>query len=165
MPIRAVTFSSETLIQFMGTHTSRFDAKGRMSIPAPFRQVLRELSGDGAAPLVLRPSHEHPCIEAWPRARFEAFAAQLAQLDAFSADEDDLATTIFGDAYQVEPDKEGRIVVNDFLIAHAGLEGAVACMGQGNRFQIWEPEAAAQRRLHARRNTVARGIKLPGVKS
>ena len=136
--------------QFLGTHQNRLDAKGRVSVPAPFRAALRG-AGDGeAAGLVLRPSHQHACIEAWPAAAFQALATPLDQLDVFSQAHDDLAAALYADAYPMEPDKEGRIVLPEFLVEHAGLAEAVAFVGMGRTFQIWEPAAAARRRGQAR---------------
>src|SRR5690242_16283056 len=104
------------MTHFLGTHQNRLDAKGRVSVPAPFRAVLRQNGeANGAAPLVLRPSHKHPCIEAWPQAEFQALAAPLNRLDLFSEAHDDLANTLYADAYPVEADKEGRIVLPDAL--------------------------------------------------
>ncbi len=147
----------------MGNHQSRIDAKGRMSIPALFRATLR--SDEGAVGLVLRPSHVHPCIEAWPVARFAAFAAKFDQMDQFSADQDDLATTLYSDAWPVEADKEGRIVVPESLVKHAALTESATFMGLGDRFQIWEPNAAAYRRVAARASAAARGLTLPGARA
>lgn len=148
----------------MGTHQSRLDAKGRMSIPAPFRAALRTVSEDGSAALVLRPSHVHACIEGWPAARFAAFAAKFDQLDSFSLDQDDLATTLYSDAWSVEADKEGRIIVPDSLVLHAALTETATFMGLGDRFQIWEPTAATYRRSAARTSAAARGLTLPGLR-
>jgi MraZ protein len=152
------------LIQFMGTHQTRFDAKGRMSVPAPFRAALRAGSEDGAASLVLRPSHKHPCIEGWPAASFQSLAASFDRLDVFSADQDDLTTALYAEAWPVEPDKEGRIVVPDSLVQHAGLTESVVFMGLGRLFQIWEPEAASRRIASAREGVVARGLTLPAAR-
>ena len=156
--------SPPTLIQFMGTHHTRFDAKGRMSVPAPFRAALRAGSEDGSASLVLRPAHKHPCIEAWPSAAFQNLAASFDRLDIFSADQDDLTTALYADAWPVEPDKEGRIVVPDSLVQHAGLTESVVFMGLGRLFQIWEPEAASRRIASAREGVVARGLTLPAAR-
>ena len=145
----------------MGTHQTRVDAKGRMSVPAPFRATLRAGSTDGAASLVLRPSHTYACIDAWPAAEFDALAARVDELDTFSADQDDLTTTLYADAWPVEPDKEGRIIVPDSLVQHAGLTQSVIFMGLGRWFQIWEPEAAAKRIAGARQATASRGLTLP----
>jgi len=153
------------VIQFMGTHHSRVDAKGRMSVPAPFRTALRAGSPDGGAALVLRPSHKHPCIEGWPAEAFQALAASFDQFDFFSADQDDLTTALYADAWPVEPDKEGRIIVPDSLVQHAGLTESVVFMGLGRLFHIWEPQAAARRIATARGGVVARGLTLPPVRS
>ncbi len=160
------------MTQFLGTHQNRLDAKGRVSIPAAFRAALRangetngngNCNGNGTTQLVLRPSHKHPCIEAWPTAEFQALAAPLDRLDLFSEEHDDLASALYADAYPVESDKEGRIVVPDALIAHAGLGEAVVFMGLGRIFQIWEPDAAARRRAEARERARARSLTLPGI--
>src|SRR3954447_11110634 len=138
----------------MGTHQSRFDAKGRMSVPAPFRAALRAGSETGGASLVLRPSHKHDCIEGWPSQAFQSLAASFDRLDIFSADQDDLTTALYADAWPVEPDKEGRIVVPDSLVQHAGLTESVIFMGLGRLFHIWEPEAASRRIAAARQGVL-----------
>src|SRR4051812_47071271 len=141
------------MTHFLGNHHNKLDAKGRVSIPAPFRNALKALSNDASTlgvPLVLRPSHKRPCIEGWPEKGFEALAKPLEQYDEFSEEHDDFATAIYGDAWQMETDKEGRIVVPAELVTHASLTDAVVFMGMGKRFEIWEPEAAARRRAEAR---------------
>lgn len=148
------------MTQFLGTHTNKLDAKGRVSIPAVFRAALKP-DGVGTAQLVLRPSHKHPCIEGWPPGAFHALAKPLETLDIFSEELDDLATALYADAYPMEADKEGRIVLPEELKTHAGLTDTVEFLGRGNIFQIWEPSAAARRRSEARDK--ARGITLRGA--
>lgn len=153
------------MTQFLGTHQNRLDGKGRVSVPAPFRAALR-LNGNGegasSAALVLRPSHKHPCIEGWPQHIFAALADALERHDLFSEAHDDLAATLYADAYPVEADREGRIVLPDSLVAHAGLglSETVVFMGLGRTFQIWKPEAAERFRLDARERAQARGLTL-----
>jgi MraZ protein len=136
------------LDHFLSTYQSRLDVKGRISIPAPFRTALRALATDGSAAVMLRPSHTLPCIEAWPPTRFETWAEAQKQAYDPDADPDDIATLLFSETTSAEPDKEGRIVLDDYLIQHAGLNGseAVTCAGLGNRFQLWEPATFAQRK-------------------
>ena len=145
---------------FLGTHQNRLDSKGRVSVPAAFRAHLR--GSDGAAGLILRPSHKHPCIEAWPEAVFQTLAAPLDRLDMFSEDQDDLMMTLYADATRVEADKEGRIVLPESLVRHAGLADNVVFMGLGRTFQIWEPAAAERRRAEARNAARTRALTLPG---
>ncbi len=148
--------------QFLGTHQNRIDAKGRVSVPAQFRSVLRRGAEAGPASLVLRSSHTLACIEAWPAEVFEALATPLDRLDQFSEDTTDLTTALYADAWPVEADREGRIVLPDSLVRHAGLTDAVVFMGLGRQFQIWEPEAAARRTAEARERARSRGLTLPG---
>lgn len=150
------------MIQFLGNHQNRLDSKGRVSIPASFRAVLRgyETTGGG---LVLRPSHQRPCIEAWPSSAFQSLAAPLDRLDLFSEAHEDLAAALYADAFPVEADREGRIVLPPVLAAHAGIGEAVAFLGLGRLFQLWEPEAAERRRAEARERARAGGLTLPGA--
>jgi MraZ protein len=146
--------------QFLGTHTIRLDAKGRVSIPAPFRAALR--GGADGHSLVLRPSHKHPCVEGWPAGAFHALATPLDALDMFGEAHDDLAAALYADAHPSDPDKEGRIVLPAELIAHANLAESVVFMGLGRTFQIWEPAAAERRRAEARERAKAHKLTLPG---
>ena len=148
------------MTQFLGTHIGKLDRKGRISVPAPFRAVLER---SGSEELVLRPSHRAPCIEAWPIAAFEALASGLDRLDAFSDQADDLAAALFADAHAARADNEGRLVLPEALIAYAALTDAIACVGVGRIFQIWEPEAARRRTEEARLRARERGLTLPAA--
>jgi MraZ protein len=139
------------------------DAKGRVSIPAPFRTVLRGGAPEGAVRMVLRPSHTHPCIEVWPEDRFNDLGQSLQRVPLFSEDYEDLSAALYADANTVESDREGRIVLPDWLMKHAGLSDTVVFMGQGQSFRIWEPAAAEQRRTEARARALSRGLTLQGV--
>jgi MraZ protein len=162
------------MTQFLGSHQNRIDAKGRVSVPAPFRTFLRparaEVSSsleesDTVPTLILRPSHTHACIEGWPGAVFAALARPLESHDLFSESHDDFAAALYADAFATEPDKEGRIILPDWLSAHAGITDCVVFMGLGRTFQIWEPAAAERRRAEARQRTRERGLTLPAPRS
>ncbi len=149
------------MTQFLGTHTNRLDAKGRVSIPAPFRAALRS-EESGPVRLVLRPSHKHPCIEGWPESVFQALAKPLDALDLFSDAHDEMAVSLYAGAYPVDSDKEGRIVLPEGMAEFADLSEQVVFMGLGRIFQIWEPKAAERRRAEARERARSRGLTLPG---
>ena len=152
--------------QFLGTHSNRLDAKGRVSVPAPFRSALRAgLDGDGPVTLILRPSHKHHCVEGWPTAAFAALGAGLGKLNQFSDAHEDMRAALYADAYPVEADKEGRIVLDEVLVEHAGLTNQVAFMGLGEIFQIWEPAAAKRRRDEARTGARLNQLSLPSTVS
>ncbi len=148
------------MANFMGTHRNRLDAKGRVSVPASFRACLRP-AGDEPS-LVLRPSQNHPCIEGWPAEVFATLESPLATLDVFSEDQEDMASLLYADAFPTDPDREGRIILPEPMVAYAGLGEVVVFMGLGRIFQLWEPEAADRRRTEARERARQRGLTLPG---
>jgi MraZ protein len=150
---------------FIGTHQNKLDAKGRVSIPAQFRSVLKRNSHAGEAALVatvyLRPSHQHPCIEGWTELGFEALSEPVARdYSLFSPEHEDFVMALFGDACALETDKEGRIMLPDSMIAHAAISDAVTFIGTRSNFQIWEPAAGARRLAEAREKARASGFTL-----
>jgi len=160
---------------FNGTYVQNFDAKGRVSIPSPFRAALRAgavspiapTDGPVSIPLVLRPSEKIRCIEAMTEVRHQALVSELDKLDPLSEEYDALATVLFADAYPIETDKEGRVIVHEALLNHAGIarSGGIAFVGMGTRFQLWHPDnvlahkaeaqAAYRDRMSRRREGVA----------
>jgi MraZ protein len=140
---------------FFGTHQNKLDAKGRVSIPAPFRTVLKKRShaGEGSptATVYLRRSHKFPCIEGWTELGFEELSERLASgHDQYSPEHEDIMIAMFGDVCAVETDREGRILLPAELVEHAVLNDNVTFIGARNIFQIWEPAAARQRQAEAR---------------
>jgi MraZ protein len=134
--------------QFFGSHENRLDAKGRVSVPAPFRATLK---GDlGTISLILRPSYIEGCIEAWPQAAYQRWQDTLNVLDHFDPKREALATLLYSEAWMVETDKEGRILIPGDLTAFANLTDAVSFMGRGDHFHIWEPSAGAAFRKASR---------------
>ena len=148
---------------FLGTHQNRLDAKGRVSVPAAFRAALRTGEADGPTALILRPSHKYPCIEGWPVPKFDALASSLGKLAQFSDAHEDMSAALYADAFPVESDKEGRILLPAELVEHAALTNQVSFMGMGDTFQIWEPAAGAHRRTEARSGARLRELSLPGA--
>ena len=142
------------MTQFLGTFQNKLDSKGRVSVPAPFRAGLRALSigveTTVGVPVILRQSHQYPCIEAWSQKAFESLAQPLSEYDQFSQEHDDFAMALYADAFSIETDKDGRIVLPEELVQHANLADLVTFVGLGRSFQIWEPQAADQRRMEAR---------------
>lgn len=149
------------LALFTGTHINKVDRKGRVSVPAPFRATL---SGQGFAGAVVFPSFTADCIEGCGASFLEELAAGMdASAAVFSEEEDDLATLIFAQARQLAFDPEGRVILPDDFMAHAGITESAAFVGKGRKFQIWEPErlkahtADLMRKARDKRPTIALG--------
>jgi len=149
------------MTQFWGTHQNRRDTKGRVSIPAPFRAALKGPGeADAGVAFVVRPSHNRACIEGWPIGEFQSLVGPLDQYDTFSDEQDDLAAVLYPNALRLECDKEGRVLLPEPLVQHAGLADLVTFLGLGRKFEIWEPAQAERRLAAARENVVRRRLTL-----
>jgi len=144
---------------FLSTITNKLDKKGRISLPSTFRAVLSERQ---AQSIVLFKSPVHECLEGFDPLFVEEISGRLDDgFNMFSTEQDDLATALFGEAVQLSLDDTGRMVLPDLLISHANLEGEVAFIGLGRKFQIWNPEKLKDRRDSARSNVKSKGLTLP----
>jgi MraZ protein len=145
---------------FLSTHLNRVDKKGRVSVPASFRATLLNLPLAFAGVVLFRASKQN-CLEGFDHHTMASLSARLDHFDLFSDDQDDLATAIFGDSVQLPFDSEGRIVLPEDLMAHAGITDTAAFVGMGRKFQIWEPEGLAARRAKAHSNIRDKGLTVP----
>ncbi len=123
--------------RFVSTYTMRLDAKGRVSIPAPFRTVLAR---DGAEGLHCHLSLAEPALDAGGNKLLGEIEALLERFPPFSEAREELATALYGTTETLRIDPEGRVALTDRLKAHAAIEDQVAFVGLGHKFRIWEPE-------------------------
>lgn len=116
---------------FMGTHTPKLDEKGRLFLPAKFRDRLT----DG---LVVTQGQEN-CLVVWPQDVFmrEADRAQATPMTSRGAR--DYARVLFAGADEGTPDKQGRISIPAPLREYAALERDVVVIGVMDRIEIWDP--------------------------
>ena len=131
---------------FLSTFVNKVDRKGRVSVPATFRTVLSQQSFSG---VVAFPSLVYAAVEGSGIDRFEQLAEGIDDLNPFSDEHDDFSKAIFGKAHQLPFDGEGRIIIPENLLAHAGITERAAFVGQGRRFQIWEPASFAKHEAQA----------------
>jgi MraZ protein len=134
---------------FLSTFVNRIDAKGRVSVPAKFRDILE---AQGARTIYARTSTVEPMIEAGGPEWMAHTYAQIEEHDPTSELYDDYAMSLLGDTVELTVDSEGRVVLPEGLLRHAGLEEAAAFVGVGSHFRIWEPKALEMRMVKARRS-------------
>ncbi len=134
---------------FLSTFVNKVDKKGRVSVPATFRTSLADQPFAG---VVAYRSFTAPCIEGCGMDFMERLSDSTQQFAAFSPEQEDLSALIFADARQLSWDPEGRILLPEDLLAHAGITESAAFVGKGQTFQIWEPGAykAAEAEIRAR---------------
>jgi MraZ protein len=121
--------------RFVSHYLLRLDAKGRVSVPAPFRAVLKRDGFDG---LFCYPALERPALDAGGHALLAENEALLAGLSP-SAERDRFSLSLYGTSETLKIDREGRVTLTETLKAHAGITDAVTFVGLGHKFQIWEP--------------------------
>ncbi len=122
--------------RFLSHFTHRFDAKGRISIPAPFRAVLAKDGFDG---LYVTPSLDLPALDCGGHAFLREIDALLGGMPAHSSQRDIFATALLGATQVLRPDAEGRVSLSEKFRNRLGLGAEAAFVGHGHKFQIWEP--------------------------
>lgn len=136
---------------FVSSIVMKIDRKGRVSVPAPFRQVLAR---DGFEGLYCYPSIDMPAIDCGGNALLAEIDKRLSHFETYSADHDYLSTAFYGSSVHLTMDSEGRIGLTQSLLSYAGIDGEVAFVGQGYKFQIWEPSHFAEHQAEARRRAL-----------
>lgn len=122
--------------RFVSHFTNRLDAKGRVSIPASFRSVLAR---DGFEGLYIHPSLDREALDCGGNWLLQEIDALLERQPVFSDERDLFSTALLGTSEVLKVDPEGRIVLTETLKAYAGITAEVSFVGQGSKFQIWEP--------------------------
>lgn len=142
---------------FIGTYENRIDKKGRVSVPAVFRQVLAPQNFAG---IVAFPSYRVPAIEACGYNFMERLNKSIDEENLFSEIHDDLASSIFAVAQLLPFDVDGRIILPPEFAEKAGISDRAAFVGKGNMFQIWQPEAHKAHLITAQERARERGLTL-----
>ncbi len=138
--------------RFLSHFIHRFDAKGRISIPSAFRQVLAK---DGFAGVYAYPSLDAPALDCGGHALIAEIDALLQTMPPYSPARDAFATALLRTSEILRMDSEGRVTLDDRIKASLGLDQEAVFVGQGHKFQIWAPSRFAAH-LEAARERVRR---------
>ena len=118
---------------FLGTYEPKLDDKGRVILPARFREAM-----EGG--IVLTRGQEH-CIYAFPAQEFEQMTVELRRAPLSSKQARDYIRVLLSGAYKEVPDKQGRITLPPDLRKYAGLDRELTVIGAGSRAEIWNSQA------------------------
>lgn len=121
---------------FLSTFINKIDKKGRVSVPASFRNALKDEDFKG---IIVFKSHKNKALEGWSSSRIEKISDSLDNFDVFSEEQDYLATAIFAESQQLTFDNDGRITLPQDMIDYLEVNEHLAFVGQGKTFQIWNP--------------------------
>lgn len=114
----------------LGEYKHNLDTKGRLAIPAKFREKL----GSGA--IITRGLDN--CLFIFAMKEWEALAAKLTALPLAQANSRAFARLMLAGASDVELDSQGRILVPDYLRKYANLRKEVVVAGLYNRIEVWD---------------------------
>jgi MraZ protein len=137
-PGGATDKAAEPAPLFQGEYTHTLDAKGRITIPVCFRDLL-------AQGMQITRGYE-PCIVVYTLAEWDAFAANAARLPQSHKSARSIRRIVFSGGVKVVPDGMGRILLPEYLRIHAGISGQAVFLGVDNNIEIWNP-ATWQSRL------------------
>lgn len=116
---------------FQGGAGLVLDGKGRISVPARHRGVLKEVAQDR----VTITKHPKRCLLVFPRPAWEQFRAKLLALPMSA---EDWRRVFLGSAMDLDIDGASRVLVPPELREWAGLEREVLLLGMGSRFELWD---------------------------
>ena len=118
------------LKMFLGTHEPRLDDKGRLILPAKFREEL-------AAGLVITKGQER-CLYVFPSNEFSVITETLKQAPVTAKSARDYSRVMFAGAHDEIPDRQGRVTIPQSLRTYAGLEKECVVIGANTRVEIWD---------------------------
>lgn len=118
---------------FLGTYEPKLDEKGRIILPAKFRDEL-------AAGLVLTRGQEH-CIYVFSMSEFQQVHDKLRQAPVTSKQARDYLRVFLSGATAETPDKQHRVTIPPSLRKYAGLDRDLTVIGAGSRVEIWDSTA------------------------
>jgi MraZ protein len=121
---------------FRGVAQLTLDNKGRLAVPAKYREALMAHCA-GRMVITADPSR---CLLLYPQPAWEPIEQKLNSLSSFNSQTRALQRLLVGNASDVELDGVGRILVPGPLRQFAGLDRNVVLVGQGAKFELWDGE-------------------------
>jgi MraZ protein len=117
---------------FMGEYQHSIDEKGRIIIPAKFRDAL------GSSFVITRGLDS--CLFVYPAAEWAVLEQKLKSLSLMKSDARAFTRFFFSGATECELDKQGRVNIPNNLCEHAKLNKDCVVLGVSNRVEIWSKE-------------------------
>jgi len=118
---------------FLGTYSPKLDEKGRIILPAKFRDEL-------ASGVVITRGQER-CLYVFSQREFENIHESIRQASITNKQNRDFLRLFLSGANQETPDKQHRVTLPAMLRSYAGLDRELTVIGAGNRAEIWDTEA------------------------
>ena len=143
---------------FRGVNTINLDAKGRMAMPARYRDQLQSHCGGH---LVATIDTAARCLLLYPVHEWEEIQRKIEALPSFNPQSRRVQRLLIGHATDLELDNSGRILLPQALREYAGLEKHVALIGQGKKLELWDQQSWEQQREEWLSEAEAEGDDIP----
>ena len=114
------------------------DAKGRMAVPARYRDDLGESCGGR---IVMTAHTQDRCVLLYPEHEWQVILPRIEALPTFNKAALRAQRLLIGYACALELDGNGRVLVPPTLRDYAGLEKKLMLVGLGKKFELWSEEA------------------------
>ena len=114
-----------------GEYRHAIDPKKRLFIPAKHREVL------GTSFIIVRDLYD-PCLKVYSMEEWQAFVAPIEALDPDEAAP--ILRYLYRESVRGDVDAQGRVTLNDTLIARAGIKKDAVIVGCGRYAEIWSAE-------------------------
>ena len=122
---------------FVSTYVNKVDKKGRVSVPASFRQALAKTSAPST--IFVWPSLNCAALEGADQDFINVLSDSLESPDLDAKTRETIETFVFGKMVELTIDPEGRVVLPRELSQSAGIAEDASFMGRRKTFQIWNP--------------------------
>lgn len=119
---------------FRGMNPINLDAKGRMAIPARYRERIGDCCGGH---LVATIDTETRCLLLYPQPEWELIQVRLEALPSFNPAARRIQRLLIGHATDLDMDANGRLLLPAPLREYAELGKKIVLLGQGRKFEIW----------------------------
>ncbi len=121
--------------KFRGVSNLSLDAKGRIVLPARYRERLAEFCH---SQLVVSIDTDQPCLLIYPLPEWELIEEKIEALPSFNPTTRRIQRLLIGHATEVEVDANGRMLLSNPLRDYAQLGKKVVLIGQGKKFELWD---------------------------
>lgn len=120
---------------FRGINSVLIDAKGRIKLPARYRQLLTSVIE--CPPLVVTIDTDSPCLLLYPAQEWAIIEQKIQELPSFNPAARRVQRLLIGHATEIELDNFGRILLPALLREYAHLEKELRIVGQGKKIELW----------------------------
>ena len=128
--------------KFRGVSNLSLDAKGRIVLPARYRERLLEICH---SEMIVTIDTEQPCLLIYPLPEWELIEEKIEALPSFNPTTRRIQRLLIGHATEVEVDGNGRMLLSNPLREYAQLGKKVVLIGQGKKFELWDEGIWSQR--------------------